>query len=68
MVVQGPLDFNLLLGSDYFYAMKSVVSTLFQVIYFPNDGKIVIIDQPSFVKPDHRMTANHQTSLNVPHV
>ena len=29
MVVQGPLDFNLLLGRDYVYAMKAVVSTLF---------------------------------------
>ena len=29
MVVQGPLDFNLLLGRDYVYTMKVVVSTLF---------------------------------------
>ena len=29
MVVQGPLDFNILLGRDYVYAMKVVVSTLF---------------------------------------
>ena len=29
MVVQGSLDFNLLLGHDYVYAMKAVVSTLF---------------------------------------
>ena len=68
MVVQGPLDFNLLLGRDYVYAMKVVVSTPFRVIYFPNDGKIVTIDQLSFVKIDHRMTPSHQTSLNVPHV
>ena len=44
MVVQGPLDFNLLLGRDYFYAMKAVVSTLFRVMNFPHDGKIVTID------------------------
>ena len=37
MVVQGPLDFNLLLGHDYVYAMKAVVSTLFKVVYFPQD-------------------------------
>ena len=29
MVVQGPLDFHLLLGHDYVYAMKTIVSTLF---------------------------------------
>ena len=68
MVVQGPLDFNLLLGHDYFYAMKVVVSTLFRVIHFPHDGKIVTIYQLSFIKPDHCMTPSHQTSLNIPHV
>ena len=29
MVVQGSLYFNMLLGNDYVYAMKYVVSTLF---------------------------------------
>jgi hypothetical protein len=29
IVVQGPLDFNMLLGRDYVYAMNVVVSTLF---------------------------------------
>ena len=56
MVVQGPLDFNLLLGCDYVYAMKVVVSTIFRVMIFPHDGNIVTIDQLSFVTPDHRIT------------
>ena len=43
MVVQGHLDFNLLLGCDYFYAMKAIVSTLFRVMHFPHDGNIVTI-------------------------
>ena len=68
MVVQGPLYFNLLLGRDYVYSMKSVVSTLFRVMYFPRDGKIVTIDQLSFVTPDHCITPSNQTTLNVPHV
>ena len=68
MVVQCPLDFNLLLGWDYVYVMNTIVSTLFQVMYFPHDGKIVTIDQLSFVKHDHLMTPSHHTSLNVPHV
>jgi hypothetical protein len=38
MVVQDPLDFSLLLGRDYVYAMKAIVSTLFHVISFPHDG------------------------------
>ena len=70
MVVQGPLDFNLLLGCDYVYAMKAVVSTLFRVMHFPRNGKIniVTIDQLSFVTPDHNMTPSNQTTLNVLHV
>ena len=32
MVVPGPLDFNLLLGGDYAYAMGAIVSSLFRVI------------------------------------
>ena len=68
MVVQGPLDFNLLLGCDYVYAMKAVVSTLFRVMHFPHDGKIVTIDQLSFVTPDHHITPSNQTALNILHV
>ena len=68
MVVQGPLDFNLILERDYVYAMKAIVSTLFRVMHFPHDGKIVPVDQFSFVKPDYHVTPSHQTSLNVPHV
>ena len=67
MVVQGPLDFNLLLGHDYVYAMKDIVSTLFRVMHFSHDGKIVTIDQLSFVTPDHRVTPSNQTALNVTH-
>ena len=68
MVVQGPLDFNLLVGRDYVYSMKAVVSTLFRVMYFPHDGKILTVDKISFVKPDYCVTPSRQTSLNVPHV
>jgi hypothetical protein len=51
MVVQDPLDFSLILGRDYVYTMKAIVSTLFHVIYFPRDGRIVTIDQLSFIIP-----------------
>jgi hypothetical protein len=52
MVVRDPLDFSLLLGRDYVYAMKAIVSTLFRVISFPHDGRIVTIDQLSCIGPD----------------
>jgi hypothetical protein len=62
MVVQDPLDFDLLLGRYYVYAMKSIVSTFIRVISFPHDGRMVTIDQLSFVGPD--LTINPMTSLN----
>jgi hypothetical protein len=58
MVVQDPLDFALLLGRDYVYAMKAIVSTLFRVISFPHDGRIVTIDQLSFIGPDWMTSLN----------
>jgi hypothetical protein len=64
MVVEGPLDLNLLLRRDYVYAMKSIVSTLFRLMSFPHNGNIVTIDQISFIDP--HMMANHPTSLNIP--
>jgi hypothetical protein len=48
IVVNGPLDFNMLLGHDYVYAMNVVVSMLFQVMHFPHNGSIVNIDQLSY--------------------
>jgi hypothetical protein len=42
--------------------MKAIVSTLFHVIYFPRDGRVVTIDQLSFVIPD--LTINSINSLN----
>ena len=52
MVVQGPSDFNLILGRDYAYAMGALVSSLFLVICFPHKGQIVTIDKISFFGPD----------------
>jgi hypothetical protein len=46
--------------------MKDIVSTLFRVIYFPHDGRMVTIDQLSFVGPD--MTINPMASLNRPYM
>jgi hypothetical protein len=41
--------------------MKAIVSTLFRVISFPHDGRIVTIDQLSFIGPD---LDQPMTSLN----
>jgi hypothetical protein len=62
MVVQDPLDFDLLLERDYVYAMKAMVSTFFYVIYFSHDGRIVAIDQLSSIGPN--LITNPMISLN----
>jgi hypothetical protein len=62
MVVQDPLDFDLLLGRDYVYAMKAIVSTLFRVISFLHDGRMVTIDKISCIGLD--LITNPMTSLN----
>jgi len=45
IMVDLPLDFNMLLGFDFVYAMKIVVSSLILVMYFPHNENIVTIDQ-----------------------
>jgi hypothetical protein len=55
LVVLGPLDFNMLLGCDYVYAMKAVVYSLFCVMHFHHKGIIVTIAQLS--------SDNHHPSL-----
>jgi hypothetical protein len=42
--------------------MKAIVSTLFHVIYFHHDGRMVTIDQLSFIGID--LIVNSMTSLN----
>ena len=63
MVVQGPLDYNLLLGCDYIYCMGAIVSSLFRVICFSHEGRVVkLVDQLSLTGSH---IANHQIpSLN----
>jgi hypothetical protein len=48
IVVQGLLDFNMLLGHDYVYAMNDMVYTLFRVMHFPQNGSFVTIDQLAY--------------------
>ena len=48
MVIEDPLDFNMLPGSDYMYSMKVVVSMLFRVMYFPHNKSMVTVDQLEF--------------------
>jgi hypothetical protein len=51
-VFDAPLDYNLLLGRSWIYSMHVVVSTLFRVVCFPHQGKVVTIDQLAFFNSD----------------
>jgi len=63
MVVQGPLDYNLLLGHDYIYSMGAIVSSLFRVMCFPHEGRVVkLVDQLSF--PGSHIANSQTPSLN----
>jgi hypothetical protein len=51
-VIDAPLDYNILFGCRYMYAMKAVASSIFRTIMFPHNGKIVTIDQVSHYEPN----------------
>jgi hypothetical protein len=58
-VVDAPLDYNLLLGRSWFYAMTVVASSVFRCVQFPYQGKIVTIDQLDYCTPDARTPATN---------
>ena len=51
-VIDAPLDYNILLGRNWFYAMTDFSSTVFQTLQFPHMGKIVTIDQLDYCTSD----------------
>jgi hypothetical protein len=51
-VVDASLDYNILLGRSWTYAMQVVVATVFRVLLFPHEDRNVTIDQLSFSRPD----------------
>jgi hypothetical protein len=53
-VFDAPLDYNLLLGRSWIDSMRVVVSTLFRVVRFPHQGKVVMVDQLSFFNSNTR--------------
>eukprot|EP00253_Pinus_taeda_P034586 PITA_34586 len=48
-VIDGNLDYKILLGRPWIYAMAAVVSTYFRNIAFPFQGGITIVDQQTFL-------------------
>jgi hypothetical protein len=54
-VFDTPLDYNLLLGRSWVDSMRAVMSTLFCVLRFPHQGKVVTVDQLAFFNVDAHM-------------
>jgi hypothetical protein len=65
-VVDVPLDYNLLLGMSWTYAMQVVVATVFQVLLFPHKGQIVTINQLSFSRPNPSLGASTVPMIDNP--
>ena len=58
-VIDAQLDYNLLLGCSYMYAMRSMASTVFQLLMFSHDGKILTVDQLTYYDPKGPATPKH---------
>lgn len=51
-IIDAKLDFNLLLGRSWIYEMDAIVSSLFHILYFPHEGRIVKVDQLDYSPGD----------------
>lgn len=60
-VINTTLDYSLLLGCIFFYAMTTIVLSIFHVLYFPHEGNIVTIYQLYYCIPStqHSTTKTH---------
>jgi hypothetical protein len=59
-VVDVPLDYSLLLGHSWFYMMNVIASSMFHILQFPHQGKIIIVNQLDYTTPYlHNATANN---------
>ena len=44
-VLDTHLDYNILLGRSYMYAMSAITSSIFRIMMFPHEDRIIIVDQ-----------------------
>ena len=50
-VINAQMDYNLLLKRSYMYAMRDFTSTLFHLMMFTHEGKIMTVDQLTYHDP-----------------
>ena len=44
-VLDAHLDYNILLGRSYMYAMSAIASSIFRIMMFPHKDHIITVDQ-----------------------
>ena len=44
-VLDAHLDYNILLGKNYMYAMPAITSSVFHIMMFPHEDRIITVDQ-----------------------
>jgi len=49
-VVNSPLDYNIMLGQRFVYAMKFMAFYVFHIMMFPHEGKVVTIERLTYYK------------------
>jgi hypothetical protein len=65
-VVDVLLDYNLLLGRSWNYAMHVMVAMIFRVLCFPHEGQIVTIDHLSLSRLDPSLGASMVPMIDNP--
>ena len=58
-VVNAQLDYNLLIERSYMYSMRAVASTVFHLMMFPHEGKIMTVDQLTYHDPQGLMAPSN---------
>ena len=66
-IVDGPLDYNILLGRTWEYVMTTIVSTYFRMIAFPHKGTITVINKLSFFASASQVTGS-VPSIHTPQI
>ena len=58
-VVNAQLNYNIPLGRSFMYAMEAFTSSLFRIMMFPHNGKIITIYQLTYHEPGAKGPPNN---------
>ena len=62
-MVDVPSNYSLVLGRSSTYAMCTIPSSIFRVLVFPHEGKLVIVDKLSYTRNGHLETIDSTIPL-----